>query len=56
MLTGLSFQAKASFISKRFIGIGYQVLYTGRVLYLNKDYVLVLIDVSFKERCAVIFH
>ena len=49
MLTGLSFQAKAPFIPKRLIGIGYHVLYTGTVLYLNKAYVLVLIDVTHEE-------
>lgn len=55
MLTGLSLQAKAPFIPKRLIEIGYHVLNISTVLYLNEAYVLVLIDVSFKECCAVTF-
>lgn len=56
MLTGLVFQTKAPFIAKRLIGIGYHILYTGNVLYLKKAYVLVLIDVSLEECCAMPFH
>lgn len=47
MVTGFSFQVKGPFIPRRLSGIGYHTFNTGTVMYLNKAYTFVLIDVRF---------